>query len=397
MKALRILMLAWEYPPMIVGGLGRHVYELSKSLAKEGHSVHVITTFIEGESVYECKHNVHIHRVKSLYENKDHFYKWINGLNEAMLQYVNCFFSKNEFDLIHAHDWLVCTSAIAIKQKYNIPLITTIHATEHGRNNGIHTKLQYEIHMKEKELTQASDAIVVCSQYMKVEVAEILNASQQSIFVFPNGIDDKFFEQVTGSTDIRTKYQLENQKLVFSIGRIVNEKGFQTIVDAAPSVIAKCRNVFFIIAGKGPMLEYYRRLVNDRGLSKTIKFLGHITEEEQRAFLQQSDIVLVPSLYEPFGIVALEGMLAKKPTIVSDVGGLSEIISHGRTGYKMEPGNSHSLVQQITAVLDEKKEAEKIAQEGQRYVLEHYSWLRIAQQTGGVYRKIMTSYGKCRG
>jgi glycosyltransferase involved in cell wall biosynthesis len=397
MEALQILMLAWEYPPMIVGGLGRHVYELSKALAKEGHSVHVITTYVEDSCIYEYKNGVHIHRVKGLYENKEHFYKCISGLNSAIEQYTNQLFQETKFDLIHAHDWLVCASATAIKQKNTLPLVATIHATEHGRNNGIHTNLQHEIHMKEKELVREADAIVVCSRYMKDEVITILDASPDRIFVFPNGIDEKFFEQVAGNIDIREKYQLQNRKVVFSIGRIVNEKGFQTIIDAAPSLSSRYRNIFFLIAGKGPMLDYYRQLVADRGVANVIAFLGHISEEEQRAFLQQSDIVLVPSLYEPFGIVALEGMLAKKPTIVSDVGGLSEIISHERTGLKMQPGNPHSLVQQITTVLNGKKEAEKLAQEGQKYVLEHYSWSRIAEQTVGVYKQAMAACGKCRG
>jgi glycosyltransferase involved in cell wall biosynthesis len=393
MKQKRILILTWEYPPMLVGGLGRHVYELSKAVAEAGHIIHVITNSVEGSLSYEHMDNVHIHRVKSHYEDQSNFYKWIAGLNDAMIQYADCLCKEMSFDLVHAHDWLVCTAAKTLKYAQALPLITTIHATEHGRNYGIHTSLQREIHMKEKELVQEADAIIVCSQYMKREVQLILESPPQKLFVFPNGIDENFFRHAKPSYSVRQKYKLQDRTLIFSIGRIVNEKGFYTVIEAAPSLIEKYPHIIFIVAGKGPMLDMYRHIITERGLQQFISFVGHISEEEQRAFLQESDIVLVPSLYEPFGIVALEGMLAKKPTIVSDVGGLREIIEHGENGYKIEPGNACSLNEQIEHVLANTESAHRVAQNGFNLVRKEYSWKRIAADTLGVYQIIA---GKCK-
>lgn len=388
MEQKRILILTWEYPPMLVGGLGRHVYELSKATAEAGHIVHIITTHVEDSLCYEHMDTVHIHRVKSRYEDKTNFYRWIGGLNEAIVQYAERLCKEITFDLIHAHDWLVCTAAKTLKQTQGFPLITTIHATEHGRNYGIHTSLQWEIHMKEKELVQEADAIIVCSQYMKQEVQTILESPPQKLFVFPNGIDENFFCYAKPSYSVRKKYSLDSRILVFSIGRIVNEKGFYTVIEAAPSLIKKYPYIIFIIAGKGPMLDVYRNMVMERELQHFILFVGHISEEEQRAFLQESDIVVVPSLYEPFGIVALEGMLAKKPTIVSDVGGLSEIVKHGHNGYKAEPGNADSFMQQIETVLENKDSAQCVAQKGFDLVRQEYSWKKIAIDTIKVYDKV---------
>jgi 1,4-alpha-glucan branching enzyme len=382
---LQILLLAWEYPPMLVGGLGRHVYELSKAVAAKGHTVHVITTHVDDFKFYEQINHVHVHRVKSHYDNRADFYTWIDGLNKAIVQYAQVLCKEVSFDLIHAHDWLVCSAATAIKRQEHIPLLTTIHATEHGRNNGIHTSLQYEIHMTEKELVKESDVLIVCSTYMKHEIELILDASPSKIAIFPNGIDTNFFKLSMGQS-VRNTYALQDRIIVFSIGRIVNEKGFQTVIDAAPELSKRYSCLMFIVAGKGPMLDYYRSVVTERGLGHVISFVGHISEEEQRAFLQESDIVLVPSLYEPFGIVALEGMLAAKPTIVSDVGGLSEIVIHSENGFKMHPGDVGSLIEQIERIVTNPKEATRIAENGREYVLQKYNWTTIAENTIRVYR-----------
>ncbi|WP_379966259.1 glycosyltransferase family 4 protein [Ectobacillus sp. sgz5001026] len=389
MERKQILLLAWEYPPTLVGGLGRHVYELSKSIAHIGHVVHVITNFVEGSLTYECMNQVHVHRVQGNFEDRTQFYNWIMGLNEAMVQYAQSLCSTISFDVIHAHDWLVCSAAISLQEKKQIPLIITIHATEHGRNNGIHTPLQKQIHMKEKELVQAADAIIVCSNFMKQEVQSILQGNPEKMYIFPNGIDAYFFGECHPSCVIRKRYFLENRLLVFSIGRMVSEKGFYTIIEAAPALVEKYPLLMFVIAGKGPMLETYQSIVKERGLGANVSFLGHITEEEQRAFLQESDVVLVPSLYEPFGIVALEGMLAEKPTVVSDVGGLGEIIIHGYNGRKITPGSAASLIEQLQIIFEDKEHAKQIAFHGHQYVLKYYSWKKIADLTIQVYEQVV--------
>lgn len=389
MEPLRILMLAWEYPPMIVGGLGRHVYELSRALTRNGHEVHVITVHDKAQVFYEEIESIHVHRVvRNLYD-KNAFYEWVNHLNEEMIAYALDLCERYEFHVVHAHDWLVAKCAIELQQKKCLATVTTIHATEHGRNNGIHTSLQYNIHMKEKELAEASQFIIVCSQFMKDEVVKVLAIQSEKVTVLPNGIDEHFFHEIVPTYKILEDIQCEQRFLIFSIGRIVSEKGFYTIIEVAPHLTFLYPNLLFIIAGKGPMLEQYRSIVKERGLEQHVMFYGYISEEEQRAFLQCCDVLLIPSLYEPFGIVALEGMLAKKPVVVSSVGGLREIITDGVNGFHIEAGCPYSLSHQLTYVIEEYEIACQIACKGYEDVLTYYNWDQIAKSTANVYENVV--------
>ncbi|MCP8967133.1 glycosyltransferase family 4 protein [Ectobacillus ponti] len=388
---MQILLLAWEYPPALVGGLGRHVHELSKAVAAQGHTVHVITAGEDGAQGYECKEGVHVHRVCSRHGGREPFSAWIEGLNDAMMECADRLCAGICFDTVHAHDWLVWKAALYLQEKWHLPLTATIHATEHGRNNGIHTALQQEIHEKEQKLVKAADSLIVCSYFMKREIEQILHADPSKISVFPNGIHPEFFTLQT-ARNVREQYGLQQRLLIFSIGRIVNEKGFYTIIEAAPLLAQRHPAAVFVIAGKGPLLERYRMIVRERQLGHVVWFVGYISEAEQRAFLQQSDIVLVPSLYEPFGIVALEGMLAKKPTVVADTGGLGEIVTHARTGFKTVPGNAWSLGQQLSEIIEQPRLAAQAAEQGYEHVKHHYNWDSIARQTILVYRKVSHSY-----
>src|SRR4051812_9921138 len=186
---LNILILSWEYPPNIVGGLSRHVAGLSSHLAEQGHEVHVLTAGKENLPPVEIMNGVTVHRVRPINENDDHFLSWIAGLNLAMAFKAEQLVDELDFDIIHAHDWLVGAAAISLKELLSLPLLTTIHATEHGRNNGIFTEIQRFIHEKEQQLIIESDQIIVCSEYMKVELNQVFALRDEKIAVIPNGIE----------------------------------------------------------------------------------------------------------------------------------------------------------------------------------------------------------------
>lgn len=390
----KILMLAWEFPPMIVGGLSRHVFDLSRALTKRGFEVHVITTFVDGCPEYEVMDFIHIHRVKSLQPQASEFYDWVGGINLAFSEHVLQLSRGIKFDVIHAHDWLVCVAAKTLKDQLKIPLVTTIHATEHGRNQGISTPLQQDIHQKEWELCFEADSIIVCSDYMEKEVLTLFKPPKEKLEIIPNGVDTEMVSSRESNSKERF-YNLEEDIIIFSVGRIVKEKGFQSIIDAAPNILAKYKNVKFIIAGKGPLLEEYRAQVLEKGLGASIYFIGYINDDTRNEILNNCHICLFPSFYEPFGIVALESMAVGKPTIVSDVGGLGEIITHGMNGLKFYPNNIESLKTQVIACIENKKLAEEIAKGGKELVETKYSWDFIAEQTEKVYAKISALEVSC--
>ncbi|MCL6571987.1 MAG: glycosyltransferase family 4 protein [Bacillus sp. (in: Bacteria)] len=378
---LTILILCWEYPPNIIGGLSRHVFGLSVKLADMGHEVHVLTAKNGGTSPsFEIMNGVLVHRVKPINEKDDNFLAWIGGLNLAMGQKAEKLSEEIKFDIIHAHDWLVGTASITLKELLFIPLLTTIHATEFGRNNGIHTEMQRFIHDKEKQLIFESDQIIVCSEYMKDELLSIFSLNNEKIIVIPNGIEP----MTTKLNTAEIFPELEQKKYIFSIGRIVKEKGFDTIIEAGALAKEMELDCYFVIAGKGPMLETYRRQIVERSLDSHIAFVGYITDEQRNTLIQGCVMAVIPSLYEPFGIVVLETMILGKPTIVSNTGGMKGIVKHLQTGLLMDPGNAQSLLEQISFLIQNPQKAEEIGGKGREIAISLYGWKRIASETSRV-------------
>ncbi|PFI65092.1 glycosyl transferase [Priestia megaterium] len=387
--ALSILMLAWEFPPLVIGGLARHVFDLSRALAKAGHHVSVLTTYVEGLPEYERLYGVHVYRVKSLQPHHPDFLTWVNSLNVAMALRGLQLGYKLSFDVIHAHDWLVASAAKCLADKTDRPLITTIHATEHGRNNGIHNDMQQKIHLQEEELIRQSSSIIVCSDYMKKELITLFHVEQDKIAIFPNGIDKQLVVDAVNERlkeSLQKKYNFRKAPIIFSIGRIVYEKGFQLFIEAAELFKKKQIDVQFVVAGKGPLLHEFRTQVSEKQLDKYVYFIGYITDNERNQLLQACKMVVFPSLYEPFGIVALEGMVAKKPTIVADTGGLSDIVSHFDTGLTFARGDTLELINCIEFLLKNEKTAAKISENGYRKATTMFSWEKIAIDTSKLFQ-----------
>jgi 1,4-alpha-glucan branching enzyme len=397
-EQLNILMLSWEFPPLVVGGLSRHVFDLSRALAKQGHHVVVMTMFVEGLPAYEKFQGVHVYRVLSLQPHHSDFLAWVNSLNAAMVRESLILCKKIKFHLIHAHDWLVGSAAQIIQEQLNIPLISTIHATEHGRNNGIHTPLQRTVHEKEKRLIHHSQAVIVCSDYMKNELIDLFYVSPEKISVFPNGIDPQMFLAQCRPLNIQKKYGLSSDDpLVFSIGRLVYEKGFHILIEAAEMVLKKIPNTHFVIAGKGPLLHEYRALVKEKKLNRHVQFIGYITDEERNHLLDLCNIVVFPSLYEPFGIVALEGMIVGKPTVVTDTGGLQAIVEDGISGVKVRPNDAQHLAQQMISLLKNEEWANQLGRDGKKRAETMFRWDQIARDTTRLFERNVFSFQKRGG
>ena len=195
---MKILMLTWEYPPRVVGGISKVVYDLSHKMVKEGNEVTVVT-YRDGDNVkyYENDKGVEVYRVDNYMIRPNNFIDWIMQLYFNMITKANEIINKNgKFDVIHAHDWLVAYSAKSIKESYNIPLISTIHATESGRNSGIHDETQRYINDSEWMLTYESSEVIVNSNYMKNEVQRLFGLPYDKINVIPNGVNLQLFSNV---------------------------------------------------------------------------------------------------------------------------------------------------------------------------------------------------------
>lgn len=349
---MKILMLTWEYPPRIVGGIARVVHDLSKRLIKDGHEVTVVTYKEGNVPDYENDKGVNVYRVNNYMINPNNFIDWIMQLNFNMLAKATEIINKEgPFDVIHAHDWLVAYAAKSLKDSFGIPIVSTIHATEAGRNSGIHDETQRYINDTEWMLTYESTEVIVNSNYMKNELQRLFGLPFEKINVVPNGVNLNLYSGVERDYEFRRKYAADNEKIILFVGRLVYEKGIQNLIAAMPKVLNSYHDAKLIVAGKGGMMDELKAQVNSMGISNKVYFTGYLNSKDVTKMYKCADVAVFPSTYEPFGIVALEGMLSGTPVVVSDIGGLNEIVEHRVNGMKSYAGNPNSLADSILSLL----------------------------------------------
>jgi glycosyltransferase involved in cell wall biosynthesis len=383
---LTVLMLSWEFPPRIIGGISSHVYELSMALARKNVTVHVVTCDFPGAPENEQIGQVNVHRFNSKIPSPS-FLGWIFSMNQAMaeraIDVING--SNEEVDIIHAHDWLVTEAAVKVRDAFSKPLVSTIHATEMGRRSGIHNDYQRTINEVERHLINQSCEVICCSNYMADQVSSAFNVQSERLHVIPNGVNVAKFDGRVNTLPIKRLYAKNRERIVCFVGRLVHEKGVHVLIGAVPKVLAVMPNVNFVIVGEGGMKDYLAKEAWNFGVASHVFFAGFVNEERLISIYRASDAAVFPSLYEPFGITALEAMAAKTPVIVTDTGGLAEIVQHEKTGIKVYVDNSDSLAWGILRVLKNSDVAEKIRANAYRKALRDYDWDKIAEKTMKVY------------
>jgi glycogen(starch) synthase len=309
------------------------------------------------------------------------------NMAEKAIDVINSY--EENVDVIHGHDWLVANAATKVKNAYGKPLVSTIHATEIGRRQGIHNEYQRNINDVEKNMIDQSSEVICCSDYMAHQISEAFNVSREKLHVIPNGVNASKFDATVDGETIRRHYAKPDEKMVLYVGRLVYEKGVHVLIGAVPKVLSALPNVSFVIVGEGGMQEYLEKEAWDFGVADHVFFTGFVDGETLVSLYKVSDAAVFPSLYEPFGITALEAMAAKTPVVVSDTGGLSEIVEHDKTGVKVYSDNSDSLAWGILRVLQNRRLTSNIRENAYQKVVRDYDWNRIADETVEVYRKAM--------
>lgn len=262
-----------------------------------------------------------------------------------------------------------------------------MHATESGRNGGVHDETQRYINDTEWMLTYESTEVIVNSNFMKCEMQRLFGLPFEKISVIPNGINMNMYNGIERDYDFRRRYASDNEKIVMYAGRLVYEKGVQHLISAVPKILSRYNDTKFIIAGKGGMLDELKNQVNYLGIGNKVYFTGQLSYKELCKMYKVSDVSVFPSTYEPFGVVAIESMYAGIPTVVSDVGGLNEIVEHGIDGMKSYAGNPNSIADSVLAVLYDHQLAENISKNAKAKVKNLYNWNKIAQDTHFIYQK----------
>jgi glycogen(starch) synthase len=388
----RVLVLSWEYPPVIEGGLARHVRKLAEGLVRQGLAVDVLTRGAadapQPASTALRPGGVEVHRVPEpgWPRDLDRFVAWVEQMNEDMLAAGEALALEHSYDLIHGHDWLVASAAGALSDRLGIPYVTTIHATEHGRHQGwVANPPQSHIHSVERWMAQRADRVIVCSYYMRGHVADVFDIDESRVTVIPNGVDPSDLRPIEDLEALRSKFAAPQERLVLLVGRLVYEKGFQLALDAMPRLIEQVGNVRFLVAGSGTHEAELKQQAQQLGLSEHGTFLGWIGDDVLHSLYRIADLCVVPSIYEPFGLVALEAMASGCPCIVADTGGLREVVPRGeRVGLRFNGGDAEHLGVMMERLLVDEALRDRLVAEASEHVLS-FDWDDIAQRTLAIY------------
>ena len=389
----RVLIVSWEYPPLIEGGLARHVRKLSEALVARDVEVHVLTRGGEESTVEEQIGGVQIHRIVEPERPTDlaEFVTWVERMNSDMLAAGVELGDRIDFDLVHGHDWLVAGACDHLARRFKCPLVTTIHATEYGRHQGwVDKHPQSHIHGVEKWMANRSDRVIACSSFMRDQIADIFSVEESRITVIPNGLDPEDLPAGDPAelAELRSQFAAPGENLVLLIGRLVYEKGFQLALEAMPRVIEEVPNTRFLVAGSGTHEAELHKQAKDLGLMEHGTFLGWIGDDVLHSLYRIADLTVVPSIYEPFGLVALEAMASECPCIAADTGGLREVVPLEGAGLRFRASDPEHLAEAAIQVLSDERLSQKMIAEGLAHI-RLFDWEDVAGRTLDLYNEIL--------
>jgi glycogen(starch) synthase len=398
----RVLILSWEYPPIVEGGLARHVRKLSEELVRGGTEVHVLTRGGGHRPPEEDRHGVTVHRVPEPDFPKndlDAFIAWVGRMNSDMAAVGERLGERLEFDVVHSHDWLVAPAAQRLKRRFGAPWLVTVHATEHGRHQGwVDKHPQSYIHGVERKMVRSADRVVTCSQYMRRHVSEVFDVPKRKVTMIQNGIDPQDLEPVEHQdlTALRARYAAPDEKLILLVGRLVYEKGFHLALEALPRVIDRLGNVRFVVCGTGTAEADLKAQARKLGLLQHGSFIGWTGDDTLHSLYRVADLCVVPSIYEPFGLVALEAMASGCLCLVADTGGLREVVpAGGKAALRFRARDPRSLGRMLEKMLTDEELRRRLVGEAREHVLQ-FDWAEVARETAVAYDELVAAAAASR-
>ena len=389
---MKVLMVSWEYPPVVIGGLGRHVHHLATTLAEAGHEVVVLSRRPSGTdprshpSTDEIAEGV---RVVAAAQDPHEFdfgsdmMAWTLAMGHSMVRAGLAIKGGRNRpwrpDVVHAHDWLVAHPAITLAEHFDVPLISTIHATEAGRHSGwVSGAISRQVHAVESWLVNESDSLITCSASMSDEITELFGPGLAETRVIRNGIDAarwSFAKRCPRTGPAHLVY----------LGRLEYEKGIHDLIAALPRIRRTHPGTTLTIAGTGTQQSWLAEQARKHKVLKATTFVGHLDHEQLVRLLHAADAAVLPSHYEPFGIVALEAAATGIPLVTSNVGGLGEAVINGKTGMSFPPRDITGLANAVRAVLDDPDAAQRMAVAARERLTSDFDWQTVAEETAQVY------------
>ena len=390
---MRVLMLSWEYPPVMIGGLGRHVHALAEAMAAAGHEVTVLTRHPGTAEVAldEVAGGVRVVRVAedpTRLSFADDLLAWTMALNHALTRAGLAVCADRSFDVVHAHDWLVAQAATTLEHHLGVPLVATLHATEAGRHQGwLPGPVSRTIHSVEWWLTFEAGRVVTCSAYMRWEVTRLFDLPAGKVDVVPNGVDAARWQVGPDRVAAARRRWAADGPLVAYCGRLVHEKGVQDLLAAVPRLRRRHPGLRVVVAGTGPAEASLREQARSLRLGRSTAFAGFVPDADLAALVAAADCAVVPSRYEPFGMVALEAGAAGTPVVAADVGGLAEVVADGRLGVRFPAGDPAGLADAVSRLLGDPELGRRLVRAGQAALTAEHGWARVAERTVAVYQR----------
>lgn len=394
---MRLLVISWEYPPNVVGGIGKHVAELVQAFvdvaARSGSPIQLDLLTPHSGNAPETEHisdSVTIYRVETPSINPLDLFNSVIDNNRYLESKARELHSHAPYDLVHVHEWLTASAGIELKHKWRVPLIVTIHATERGRHHShVPNETSHRINQLEWQVCYEAWRIIVCSSYMAGELGQYFDVPLDKVTLIPNGVDISPFRACSEERiqELRGRYAPNGEKLLFFVGRITPEKGVQVLLRALPPLRWNYPDLRLLVAGRNS--EQMQPLVDELQIGEAVELLGFIDSETRNCLYRAVDAAVFPSLYEPFGIVALEAMAAGCNVIASDVGGLGEVVDHRRTGLTSVAGDPDSIVWAVDQLFSDPVQAQAMRARGLQEVIRSYDWHIIAASTLDTYRAVL--------
>lgn len=386
---MKIGNLTWEFPPRVVGGIARHCEGLAKELVQQGHDVHLFTLDFPGSPSYEEMDGIKVYRAATELGHPN-FLTWVLLFNHFLGKKMAEVSQSVNFDVMHVHDWLAAFAGISFKHYLQKPIVLTVHSTEIGRAQGLHSPDSFSIDGIEWWATYEADKVIVCSQSMKSEICGHFGLPWDKVDVIPNAIDATQYQTSADRGRVRQRHGVGwGEKMILCVGRLVPQKGIEYFIRAIPGIASRYPEAKFVIVGEGWSRDFLEAEARSSGQRDKIQFTGFAPDKEVIDLMTSADVLVVPSVYEPFGIVALEGMATGVPVVASQVGGLSEVIEHDRTGIFVYPRSPDSIAWGVERILSDPDHARWLTENAKDKLHKAYSWEAVAMKTVEVYRKLV--------
>lgn len=382
---MRVLLLSWDFPPKETGGTAAHVAGLSQALAASGHDV-VVLTISHPRADRDAERDGPVRVVRAVVD-----LPWIPktepvsrtaSANHAVVKLgatLSDMLDGWRPDVVHGHDWRMGWAADTLSSLFDVPFLLTMHGTERVRHGGqLPPGTPADINSIEWWLAFQADRLISPTKFMVDQLITSFELPPEHVAQVPNGIDPNLWM-------IPDEDPPPREPLVLSWGRVQFEKGFQVLARAMTSVRGRVPGVQCTIAGRGSYLPELQAQLDVEGVSDIVNIPGFLNDHELRQLTQRAGCVVIPSLYEPFGLVALEALAAGAPLVVARTGGLAELIEGTDAGLTFEPGRPGDLANCIERVLNDEFLAAELTRNARELIDRKYSWDAIATSTARVY------------